>query len=352
MAERFRFFDSIDGEDERYYTADEFAEYFRRFIRNGIFNGSGDNLQVGAEGQDMRTYVKPGYAWIEGYLYKIDIEPLILEHSTADPELNRIDRVIIRLDKSLEKRYVRAFILKGTPAVAPTIPELTRNENIYEIALAQVEILAGKSFIEQHQITDERLNNDVCGVVTHLFDQVNTSELFNEWLSYLNYKKAQGDSKFLSWQEYLVEKENQVNKAVEDFIFFLQDAEDGDITQWLEDFKLRIKQEWQVWFDEQQTEGFMVLGSDDSFVNQHKALNQRVDERKEELIYDADGRLIQAIEKDGEGVVRQIALEYDTSGTLVKVTETIPGLTVDKHIIQHLIYDLNGNLERVERSVN
>lgn len=39
MAESYKFFDSIDGTDERYYTADEFAEYFRQFIRNGIFNG-------------------------------------------------------------------------------------------------------------------------------------------------------------------------------------------------------------------------------------------------------------------------------------------------------------------------
>lgn len=170
MAERFRFFDSIDGEDERFYTADEFAEYFRQFIRNGIFTG-GENLKVETYEKDMKISIKPGYAWIEGYLYKIEGEDLILEHSIADPNLNRIDRVVIRLDKTLENRYVKTFILKGAPEETPKAPELTRNDNIYELSLAQVEIIAGKSFIESYQITDERLDKTVCGITNHLCEQ-------------------------------------------------------------------------------------------------------------------------------------------------------------------------------------
>ena len=105
------FFDSIDGEDERFYTADEFAEYFRQFISNGIFNG-GDNLRVFTGGTDMSINIKEGYAWIEGYLYKIENEDLKLTLDAADPILNRIDRIVIRLDKSLEKRYVKGFYIK------------------------------------------------------------------------------------------------------------------------------------------------------------------------------------------------------------------------------------------------
>ena len=48
-----------------------------------------------------------------------------------------------------------------------------------------VVVLAGKSFIEAYQITDERLNPEACGVVTHLFEQVDTAEIFNEWQLYL-----------------------------------------------------------------------------------------------------------------------------------------------------------------------
>ena len=149
------FFDSVDGEDERYYTADEFADYFRRFIRNGIFNGSGDNLQVGAQGQDMRTFIKPGYAWIEGYLYKIDIEPLELYHPMAHASLDRIDRVVIRLDKTLENRYVKAFVLTGTPAETPQVSELTRDE-MFMSWLSPGEAWPGKVF--ERTKSHERLN--------------------------------------------------------------------------------------------------------------------------------------------------------------------------------------------------
>ena len=349
--ENYKFFDSIDGEDERFYTADEFADYFRQLIRNGIFAG-GENLKVDATGADMAVLIKQGYAWIEGYLYKIETEPLRLEHEIADAELSRIDRIIIRLDKSLEKRYVRAFVLKGRPASSPLPPELSRIDNVYELSLAQVEVIGGKSFIENYQIADERLNNEVCGIVTHLFEQVDTRALFDEWLYYLNAKKIEGDDRLLSWQDYLIRKENEVNQAVTDFIFFLQDAEDGDITKWLEEFKILIQVEWQQWFDEQQTEGFMMLGDSQKFVNKYHALNQRVDTRKEEFTYDANGRLTRVMEKDGPDIVKDTTLEYDPRGELLKIIETIPGPATDKIIIQYLIYDLNGNLQRVERSVN
>lgn len=239
--ERFRFFDSIDGEDERYYTADEFAEYFRQFIRNGIFNG-GENLQVGTDERDMKIFIKPGYAWIEGYLYKIEKEPLVLEHSMADPELNRIDRVVIRLDKTLENRYVKAFILKGAPAETPQVPELTRDENIYEISLAQVEVIAGKSFIEAYQITDERLDNEVCGLVTHLFEQVNTTEIFNRFQSWLDSKTSEPDGDFCrewkDWFDGVQDTTNLVTKTQFDEHLSALDAFKEEIKKKLDNYSL------------------------------------------------------------------------------------------------------------------
>lgn len=254
MAERFRFFDSIDGEDERYYTADEFAEYFRQFIRNGIFNG-GENLKVGTSGKDMKVFINPGYAWIEGYLYKIDTEPLVLEHSIADPNLNRIDRVVIRLDKSLEKRYVRTFILEGTPDEVPVPPKLTRNDNIYEISLAEVQVFAGKSFIEAYQITDERLNNEVCGLVTHLFEKVDTTKIFNEWLEYLKTKKIESDSSFdnilSEWHTWVNETQPKLVQQFSEWFEGVIENAEVDVDAFTSAFNAwfaGIKQQYDNWF--------------------------------------------------------------------------------------------------------
>ena len=220
MTEQYRFFDSIDGEDERYYTADEFAEYFRQFIRNGVFNGSGDNLQVGTEGVDMKTHILPGYAWIEGYLYKVVAEPLELHHQSADASYNRMDRVVLRLDKTLEHRYVKAFVLTGEPAETPEVPALTRQENVYELALAQVEIIAGKSFIEPYQITDERLNSDVCGIATHLFEQIDTSEMFEQL-------HAQWQSWFETLQAGSYLAKSQIQDLIEDKALSPEEVDGG-----------------------------------------------------------------------------------------------------------------------------
>ncbi len=174
MAELFSFFDST-ADDPREFAASRFADYFSKVLTNGIFNG-GTNLQVGCSGTDINSRISPGYAWIKGYMYKVDADPLALTHALPHATLNRIDRVVLRLDLNIDKRYIKAFILQGTPAASPAPPALTRNGNIYEISLAKVLIVAGKSFIEGPQITDERNDTSVCGLVNSLI-QVDTAAM-------------------------------------------------------------------------------------------------------------------------------------------------------------------------------
>jgi hypothetical protein len=196
MPEKSGFFDST-AEDPREYTADEFAEYFRRLLTDGIFNG-GTNLKVGATGTDMRTHILPGYAWIQGYMYKVYDEPLYLQHDLPDAQLDRIDRIVLRLDTSLEARSIRAMILKGTPAANPVAPSIVRENNIFDLSLAQVRIIAGKSYVEAFQITDERLDTNVCGLVNSLI-QADTTEIFNEFYSWLNTKKTEYQQDWDDW---------------------------------------------------------------------------------------------------------------------------------------------------------
>lgn len=179
MGQHYRFFDSIDGKDERVYSADEFAEYFRQLLTNGVLNGD-TNLEVQSNGADMTVSIQPGYAWLEGYLYKVDEEPLPLIVDAADPTLDRIDRIVIRLDKRLDHRYVKAFLLKGDSAAEPIPPSITRDENIYEISLARIQVTAGKSFIDESGIVDERFDEKVCGLVNSLI-KVDTQHLINRF---------------------------------------------------------------------------------------------------------------------------------------------------------------------------
>ncbi|WP_202710585.1 hypothetical protein [Sporosalibacterium faouarense] len=207
MAEFYRFFDSTI-EDPRKYDADEFAEYFRQILTDGIFNG-GTNLQITCEGNNMNVFVNEGYGWIKGYLYKIDNLGVELQLDTADVTYDRIDRVVLRWDK--ENRFIKAFVLKGTPSSTPLAPDLIRNDRIYEISLAQIRVIAGKSYIDSSQITDERLNSDVCGLVNSLVkvDTTTMQQEFDDFMSSL-------ESEIFVTQDEFNSQANNVNSQIED----------------------------------------------------------------------------------------------------------------------------------------
>ncbi|MNW39613.1 Phage tail fiber repeat protein [compost metagenome] len=198
MPEKCSFFDST-ADDPREYPAREFAEYFSRFVGNGIFGG-GAKLKVEASGTDANVTVGIGYAWINGYLYGVYDAPLTLPISPATNQ-PRIDRVILRLDTSTPVRAIKAMVLQGTPTSIPSVPAITRSGNIYDLSLAQVLVAANTSIVLPENITDERLNNLVCGIVTGLISQADTTAIFNQFQAWFNTKTAQYQQQWVDFIE-------------------------------------------------------------------------------------------------------------------------------------------------------
>lgn len=187
MAEQYRFFDHIDG--DRLYNADEFAEYFRQVLTSGVLNG-GTNLQVYCNGADRIARIKAGKAWLEGYFYKLT-EELELQLDEAHGTYDRIDRIVLRLDKNPQSRYIKAFVKTGVPAMAPVAPELTRDGLVYEISLAQILVVHNTTVIPANKVTDERLDASVCGLVNSLI-QVDTATMQAEFDAFMATLAGQG----------------------------------------------------------------------------------------------------------------------------------------------------------------
>ena len=173
MAELYRFFNTIPG-DERTYQAEDFAQFFGNFLGNGFFEGLGVTAN-----NDMTVNVAPGSAMVEGHEYtNTSTKSLTLE--LADSTNDRIDRIVLRLDRNTENRYIKSFVKKGTVSTNPKPPSLTRDDYIWELSLAQVRIEAGKSYIDGSQITDERGDIDLCGrvqVARKVGDYINTVDV-------------------------------------------------------------------------------------------------------------------------------------------------------------------------------
>jgi len=195
MAIRSGFFNSVNG--DRKYDARRFAEYFASFIGNGIFPNPSTNLQVVAQTiPDMTVIVRPGKAWINGYIL-INDDDYILQLEPADGVLNRIDRVVARYDTA--DREIRLEVKKGTFASSPVAPALQRDVDAYELALADIYVAAGVVSITQANITDLRLNTELCGIVHGTVEQVDTTTLFDQYLSWYQQTTTQLETDFNTW---------------------------------------------------------------------------------------------------------------------------------------------------------
>lgn len=191
------FFNSING--DRKYNASDYAAYFGSFIGNGVYPNPGNNLAVTASG-GMNISVAAGKAWINGYYYE-NTGTFNMSIDPADGVLKRIDRIVLRLDH-LNRQIVLA-VLKGTPASTPTASLLTRTSDIYELGIADILINNGDTAILQENITDQRLNSDLCGIVHGTVEQVNTSEIFNQYQAALDSFKKEKYEDFTTWVDNL-----------------------------------------------------------------------------------------------------------------------------------------------------
>lgn len=167
------FFDAMEvgnGQYDREYVAAQFAKYFSLFVGNGVFLQTANALQVVSAG-DMNIIMHAGAAFANGYWYLNDNDytyavPINTE-STA-----RYDSVVIAFDtveRTAEMRYKVNDI------------SVVREDEIYELQIAQVVVNAGTVEITDAYIIDKRPDESVCGFVKGLVEVLTTNELFNQF---------------------------------------------------------------------------------------------------------------------------------------------------------------------------
>lgn len=182
--EKSGFFNSVNG--DRKYQDSDFADFFNSFITNGAFPNPSTSLQV-LSSNNMTVTLKLGKAWINGHVY-INGSDLTLNLDPADGVLKRIDRAVLRMDTA--GRAINAVIKKGNFASNPVAPVLQRDADGYELGIADIYITAGAISITQANITDLRLNSDLCGVVSFVVP-IDTTAIFNQYQNWYNTRTGQ-----------------------------------------------------------------------------------------------------------------------------------------------------------------
>ena len=218
-----------------------FAEFFAIFIGNGIYPNPSTGMQVLAN-NGMNLQIQPGKCFINGYFGLVEEGGEIVSIEPADTNYNRIDRIVARWD--LEIRKIIPFVLKGEPASKPVAPSLTRNSNIYEIALADVAVKANTTAITQANITDRRLDTSLCGIVSGVINQVDTTTLFNQYQAWFEERKQESAQDYQEWFDGFTEPSEQ------------------QFTEWFEGIKGRLGEDvatnLQVQIDQVKEEGVIV----------------------------------------------------------------------------------------------
>ena len=168
------------------------AEYVMKWLHgrtSGVF-GAGDNAAVSAlTTPGMAVTVSDGNGWMangkgDGIVWwndseEVNTSKLQIPIDAADGVLNRIDRVIVEWKTTNYVDYPEIKVLKGTMSSNPSAPSLTNNSTIRQISIARISVSAGTTAITASMITDERLDPDVCGLVTETVS-VDTSMIQNQ----------------------------------------------------------------------------------------------------------------------------------------------------------------------------
>ena len=183
MSEKYFPFDGqlVDGKSDRVYYANDFTNYFKPFFRNGIFASQGDGLMVLSLDDNMFISLMDGRSIIEGHGYQNDNKDGVKKMRIANSDIaqDRIDIVVNRLNRV--DRMITTIVIKGELSDAPVPPAIVRNDDYYDLKLAEVYVRSGVDKIQQADITEFRGDEEACGWVTGLIDSINSTAFFKQY---------------------------------------------------------------------------------------------------------------------------------------------------------------------------
>lgn len=181
MAITYGFYNAIlqsDGTYDRVYNSDQIGNMFEGLVTSGVYESVGDALIVRAN-EGLTIQVGTGRVTTDEGKWLRNDAILDITLQAAHLVLNRWSAIVVRFDYA--NRTAEIIEKAGVPATDPVIPNLENTQTIKEKCLAFVYVAAGATTITQSSITDTRSNSTLCGWVTGVVKQVDTSELFLQW---------------------------------------------------------------------------------------------------------------------------------------------------------------------------
>lgn len=175
------FFNSLNG--DRRYSAEQFSALIDTLIIDGVFSNVGTAFGVVAQG-GTSIGVGIGRAWFNStWIYNDTVLPMTVRD--AELVLDRIDAVVIEINRSETVRAGSIRFVNGVPSGDPQRPELTNSEEVHQYPLAYIYRKAGVNNVVQADITN-MIGTSACPYVIGILDTQNIDKLIAQWDSEFN----------------------------------------------------------------------------------------------------------------------------------------------------------------------
>jgi hypothetical protein len=196
MSVKSGFFNSIDG--DRKYDATQLSSVFDGLIVDGVFASIGTAFVVKAD--VARTVnVGIGKAWFNGtWIHNDAILPI--EMPEADTLLDRIDAIVIEINKSDPIRENSIKVVQGELASTPQRPAMKNEERIQHHPICYIKRPAKSFSISQSQITN-MVGTEEMPFVTGILQTVSLDELLGKWQDELDNFVEYYTSNIEEWTE-------------------------------------------------------------------------------------------------------------------------------------------------------
>ena len=176
MAFTYGFYNSKNG-DRKYY-AEQMAMLVDGLITNGVFMTVGNQFMV-RPGSGMSVVVDTGHAWYDATWSHNDSE-MIMTASQSDVLLDRIDALVLEVDKTESVRQNAIKWVAGTPGTNPVKPTLTFSEYLRQRPIAYVTIPANSTEITADNI-EYVVGTSECPFATGVLEGMNIDNLVAQW---------------------------------------------------------------------------------------------------------------------------------------------------------------------------
>lgn len=310
------FFDSKNR--DRLYNTKQLTSIFDGIINDGVYMGYKQALMVKAENPASLTIlVSAGRAWFD-HTWTENDTVLPIEIDPGDVILNRIDAIVIDVNRTLDVRANSIMVVRGTPASSPSRPTLIKQDDHKQYPLCYISIPAGSKAITQSQITNT-IGTSECPFVTGIIETIDVDDLLAQWEAQYREWFEQSQDNLETWMnEQKAEFEEWTEGQKESFKEW-KNEQTSDFIDWSNS----KKEEFLSWFSSlEATLDENVAGNLQNQINHKTGINATA-------IY-AEGEVAITAPEDSGEILTFIAPSdflstdtYSLNGVLIPLTDLI-----------------------------